>query len=98
MDYLATMQKMNFGAHGYASNFCISIFDREWKVGSCSPLCSALIRAKPIFPSQKNLTLDEGIEIMRKCKKEVETRFLVAQPKFKLKVVDKNGVRELDYI
>lgn len=32
MDYLASMVKVNFAAHGYGSNFCISIFDRYWKV------------------------------------------------------------------
>ena len=36
MDYLSTMQKMNFGAHGYGANFCLSILDREWKVQSKS--------------------------------------------------------------
>lgn len=29
-------QKLNFGAHGYGSNFTLSVFDREWKVG-CLP-------------------------------------------------------------
>ncbi|RLN84536.1 hypothetical protein BBJ28_00021977 [Nothophytophthora sp. Chile5] len=31
IDYLGAMVKVNFGAHGYGSNFCLSIFDREWK-------------------------------------------------------------------
>lgn len=33
MDYMGAMSKVNFGAHGYCSNFCLSIFDREWKEG-----------------------------------------------------------------
>lgn len=33
MDYMASMVKVNFGAHGYGSNFCLSIFDRHYKVG-----------------------------------------------------------------
>lgn len=32
-DYLAAMTKVNFGAHGYAANFILSIFDRDWKKG-----------------------------------------------------------------
>lgn len=32
MDYLASMVKTNYGAHGYASFFITSIFDRYWKV------------------------------------------------------------------
>lgn len=31
MDYMASMVKVNFGAHGYGANFCMSIFDRYWK-------------------------------------------------------------------
>lgn len=33
MDYLGSMAKVNYGCQGYASNFCLSIFDREWKEG-----------------------------------------------------------------
>lgn len=32
IDYLGTLAKVNFGAHGYGANFCLSIFDREWRV------------------------------------------------------------------
>ncbi|KAI9917059.1 hypothetical protein PsorP6_018237 [Peronosclerospora sorghi] len=31
IDYLGSMVKVNFGAHGYGAHFCLSIFDREWK-------------------------------------------------------------------
>jgi len=31
IDYLAYLTKPKFGAHGYASNFILSVFDREWK-------------------------------------------------------------------
>jgi len=31
LDYLASMQKVKFGAHGYGSNFTLSIMDRYWK-------------------------------------------------------------------
>lgn len=33
MDYLGSMQKMNFGAHGYAGYFIFSTMDRYWKPG-----------------------------------------------------------------
>lgn len=39
IDYLGSMVKVNFGAHGYASNFCLSIFDREWRVRGSSEHC-----------------------------------------------------------
>ena len=33
MDYLASLAKVNFGAQGYAANFVLSVFDREWTEG-----------------------------------------------------------------
>lgn len=30
LDYLAALQKVPYGCQGYASNFCLSIFDREY--------------------------------------------------------------------
>mmetsp|Transcript_1939 Transcript_1939/g.2765 ORF Transcript_1939/g.2765 Transcript_1939/m.2765 type:complete len:203 (-) Transcript_1939:170-778(-) len=33
LDYLASLQKVNYGCQGYASNFCLSIMDREWREG-----------------------------------------------------------------
>lgn len=33
MDYLAAFAKVNFGAHGYAANFILSVMDREWRAG-----------------------------------------------------------------
>lgn len=33
MDYMASLSKVNFGAHGYAANFILSVFDRDWKKG-----------------------------------------------------------------
>lgn len=33
MDYLASLSKVDFGAHGYAANFILSVFDRDWKKG-----------------------------------------------------------------
>jgi len=74
MDYLAALSKVNFGAQGYAANFILSVFDREWK---------------------KNMTLDEGLEVVRKCLHELRTRFLISQPVFVVKVVDKDGTRKV---
>ena len=74
-DYMASLHKVPFGAHGYCSNFCLSIFDREWKA---------------------DLTLEEGREIVRKCKAELAARFLIAQPKFLVKIADADGVRTME--
>mmetsp|Transcript_8260 Transcript_8260/g.24767 ORF Transcript_8260/g.24767 Transcript_8260/m.24767 type:complete len:196 (-) Transcript_8260:24-611(-) len=33
LDYLASSNKVNYGCHGYPSNFVLSILDREWAPG-----------------------------------------------------------------
>lgn len=32
LDYLGTLQKMNYASHGYPSYILLSLFDRLWKV------------------------------------------------------------------
>lgn len=76
MDYLAALAKVNYGAQGYASSFCLSIMDRDWKEG---------------------LTQDEAVAIVEKCIKELQVRFLIAQPNFIIKAVDKDGVKTLKF-
>ena len=72
LDYLASLQKVNYGSQGYASSFCLSIMDRDWKEG---------------------LTEDEAVAIVEHCMQELHTRFLIAQPNFIIKVIDKDGVK-----
>jgi 20S proteasome subunit beta 4 len=72
IDYLAALAKVDFGAHGYAANFILSVFDRDWK---------------------PNMSLEEGLGVIRKCVHELHTRFLISQPNFTVKVVDKDGIR-----
>jgi 20S proteasome subunit beta 4 len=72
MDYLAALQKVKFGAQGYAAQFCLSIFDRDYR---------------------DNMSEAAALEIIQKCIHELDTRFLIAQPNFIIKVVDKDGVR-----
>jgi 20S proteasome subunit beta 4 len=74
MDYLAAMTKVNYGAHGYASNFILSVFDRDWK---------------------KGFSVEQGLEVIKKCIHELHTRFLISQPNFTIKLVDKDGIKLL---
>jgi len=74
LDYLGLMHKVEFGAHGYAANFVLSIFDRHHK---------------------KDLSLEDGIQLINTCIKEIQTRFLISQPDFVIKVIDKDGIRTI---
>lgn len=42
---------------------------------------------------KKDMEFDEAIQLVNKCIAEIQMRFLVQQPKFMIKVVDKEGVR-----
>jgi len=42
---------------------------------------------------QRDMTLEEALDVLRKCINEIQTRFLVNLPKFLVKCVDKDGIR-----
>ena len=66
---------MNFGVHGYAASFMLSVLDSQWK---------------------ENMTLEEGLELARMCVNQLKMRFLMNQPKFIVKIVDKDGTRNVE--
>jgi 20S proteasome alpha/beta subunit len=39
------------------------------------------------------MTLKEGIECIKDCVQEMQTRFLLSQPKFEMKIVTKDGTK-----
>lgn len=45
MDYMASLHKMNFAAHGYAGFFLYALLDRHWKVLPHHAPCGCLARA-----------------------------------------------------
>ena len=42
-------------------------------------------------------TVEEGLATLRRCIDQVAKRLVVAPGKFKVKIVDKNGVREVEF-
>lgn len=44
------------------------------------------------------LTVDEAYDILKKCVKEIQKRLIINLANFKVKIVDKNGVRSLNDI
>jgi 20S proteasome alpha/beta subunit len=77
LDYMASLQKVPYGAQGYAANFCLSIMDREYLPGKC--------------------TEEAALKILRQCINELKIRFLISQPNFIIKKVDKEGVTVVDF-
>ncbi len=93
IDYLSAMSKVNYGAHGYCAHFVLSLFDREYP----EPHAPAGNKGSddPAFASLRLLSESEGVELVRKCVKELHTRFMMNQPKFTVKIIDRKGIRTI---
>ncbi|KAL0947909.1 hypothetical protein HGRIS_010543 [Hohenbuehelia grisea] len=92
IDYLGTMTEVPFGAHGYGSYFALSLLDRcvkKYLVISGALICHSRYH-------NPDATLEEGIETLKRCIDEVAKRLIVSPSKYKVKIVDKDGVREIE--
>ena len=45
---------------------------------------------------KQDMTLEEGIACCKKCILELDTRFMINSHNYQAKVVDKNGIREIN--
>ncbi|BAM38706.1 proteasome subunit beta type 2 [Theileria orientalis strain Shintoku] len=43
----------------------------------------------------ENLTVEDAVRLLKKCRHEVKNRFLLSQSNFRAKVIDKNGVHDV---
>ncbi|RUS32701.1 nucleophile aminohydrolase [Jimgerdemannia flammicorona] len=60
--------------------------------GYCSHFCLSLMDRyhKP------NMSVPEAIDLLRRCLQELKIRFIINLPAFRAKIVDKDGVREVE--
>lgn len=99
MDYLATMTKMPCAAHGYGAYFCISVMDRYYSPGK--NICTALhlwhtnTNRYNEYKINSDMTEEEAIKLMKRCVKEIQLRLVINLPAYKLRIIDKNGIRDL---
>eukprot|EP01105_Mastigella_eilhardi_P022436 TRINITY_DN5517_c0_g1_i1.p2 TRINITY_DN5517_c0_g1~~TRINITY_DN5517_c0_g1_i1.p2 ORF type:complete len:202 (+),score=69.31 TRINITY_DN5517_c0_g1_i1:46-651(+) len=66
VDYLGSMHKVPYAAHGYGSFFVMGIFDKYWR---------------------PDMTLAEGIELMKVVVQEVQRRLVLNTPSFYVKAI-----------
>lgn len=45
---------------------------------------------------KENMTVEEAVDLLQKCISELKTRFILSLQEFKIKIVDKDGVRDLN--
>ena len=94
VDYLGTVVEVPFAAHGYGSYFALSLLDR------CAIATVRIIQGGVLTITLRyhkpDATLEEGLDTLRRCINEVSKRLVVSSEKYKVKVVDKDGVREVE--
>ena len=63
-----------------------------------APLSRAPLSPRSLLDThwRADLTEEQGLELLERCFKEVQTRFMISMPNFTIKVVDKNGVRTVE--
>lgn len=44
---------------------------------------------------KKDMNLEEAIELLKMCMEELKTRFIVNLKEYAIKVIDKDGVRDI---
>lgn len=42
------------------------------------------------------MTVEEGVDVLRKCIGEIQKRLVINQPRFAIKVVSKDGIKIID--
>jgi len=94
IDYLGTLTQVPFAAHGYGAYFVLSLLDKLVFLCVCihsHELMNAVIRYH-----NPDASLEEGLAVLKRCVQELAKRLIVSPDKYKVKVVDKDGVREVN--
>jgi len=101
MDYLASGVELPYCAHGYGSYFTLSTMDAYYKPGCYNEydqIVTFICKIRIISDPPLDLTFEQGMELLRKCVKEIALRMVVNLPRFKVKAVDQNGIRDVGII
>jgi 20S proteasome subunit beta 4 len=100
IDYMGGMHKMNYGSHGYGGFFAASLLDRYNFPALFPTQIMPVNDGVGLFFKHRlwkpDMSLEEGMAIMKKVFTEINTRFLIGGSTFSLKIVDKDGIRVID--
>jgi len=91
IDYLGTLTEVPFASHGYGGYFALSLLDRY---GFFIDIINTEFSIVPRYHNPEG-SLEEGLETLKRCIDQVAKRLVVSPDKYKIKVVDKDGVREV---
>ncbi|KAL4775532.1 nucleophile aminohydrolase [Aspergillus nidulans var. acristatus] len=76
IDYLASLARVPYAAHGYAQYYCLSTLDKH---------------------HHPDITLEQGMKLLEMCTDELKRRLPIDYKGVLVKVVTKDGVREVDF-
>ncbi|KAL6236088.1 hypothetical protein BDW75DRAFT_207692 [Aspergillus navahoensis] len=76
IDYLASLARVPYAAHGYAQYYCLSTLDKH---------------------HHPDITLEQGMKLLEMCTDELKRRLPIDYKGVLVKVVSKDGVREVDF-
>ena len=97
MDYLGTQIDVPYAAHGGGAYFVLSILDKYARRHATSHFVQADASFQPPCRYHNpQASLEEGLDALKRCVKELQQRLVISFPSFKVKVVDESGVREIE--
>ena len=97
LDYLASMVKAPFAAHGYGGFFTTAIMDRDYRKGIAVKNYFLQIFFL-IFRVFLDMNEQEAYDLMKSCVKEVQKRLIINLPNFQVQTISKEGIKNLEDI
>ena len=81
LDYLGSVVELKKAAHGYAEFLTSTVMDT--------------LETRVILFLMKEITEEQGINIMDRCLNSMKERFVMTQNSFTVKIIKKDGIRVL---
>ena len=94
IDNLGTQVKVPFAVHGWAGHIVLGLLDRSV---SFLLVCMTLSNPTYIYTRYHDpeASLEEGLVVLKQCLDAISKRLIFPSNVFTVKVVDKDGVREV---
>ena len=107
LDYLASMVKAPFAAHGYGGFFTTALMDREYRKGIINlatfflnfEIDQTLTKMLYIcFFFLLDMTKEEAYKLLQACVTEIHKRLIINLPNFQVQLIDESGIQSMDDI
>lgn len=95
IDYMGSMHPVTKAAHGHCSSFAL----RYTQPGQVSPAWTDFVVISSTMDRfwRPNMTLDQGLDLLRRILKVLGERFLIDLPAWTVKIATAEGTRVIDF-